>query len=107
VTPDRSKSPEDDRVVPFRPRARSTRRPSWQQPPAPPARGFAKYEGGDGDDNYRHRMVVNLAALAFTIALTIAGVWLAMQLAELRKKEDCILSGRHNCNPIDVDALKR
>ena len=53
------------------------------------------------------RMVVNLAALVFTIALTIAGVWLAMQIAELRKNEDCILSGRHNCNPIDVNTLKR
>ncbi len=108
MTPDRSKSTEDDRrVVPFRPRAHSARGSSWRQPPTPPAGGFAKYEGGEGDDNYRHRMMINLAALVFTIALTIAGVWLAMQIAELRKKEDCILSGRHNCNPIDVNTLKR
>jgi len=109
VAPDRSKSTEDDRrVVPFRPRERSAQGWSWQQPPpAPPTGGFAKYEGGDGDDNYRHRMIVNLVALVFTIALTIAGVWLAMQIAELRKKEDCVLTGRHNCNPIDVNTLKR
>ena len=108
MSSDGSKSTEDDRrVVPFRRRASSAQRWSWRQPPVPPGGGFAKYEGGEGEDNYRHRMMVNLAALLFTIALTIVGVWLAMQIAELRKNEDCVLIGRRNCNPIDVNTLKR
>ncbi len=65
----------------------------------------AKYEGGEvDDDNYRHRMMVNLAALAFTVVLAIAGAWLAIQIADMRKNQDCVLSGRRNCTPIDVKA---
>jgi hypothetical protein len=52
-------------------------------------------------------MMVNLAALAFTVALAIAGIWLAIQIADMRKNQDCLLSGRRNCAPIDVKALER
>jgi hypothetical protein len=38
-------------------------------------------------------MIVNLAALAFTVALAVAGVWLAIQIADMRKNQDCLLSG--------------
>jgi hypothetical protein len=34
-------------------------------------------------------------------------VWLAMQIANMRKNQDCLLSGRRNCAPIDVPALER
>ena len=64
-------------------------------------------KAGEYDDNYRHRMMVNLAALGFTAVLAVAGVWLVMQLADLRKNQDCVLSGRRNCAPIDVKALER
>ena len=64
-------------------------------------------KAGHYDDNYRHRMMVNLAALGFTGVLAIAGVWLVMQLADLRKNQDCVLSGRRNCAPIDVKAMER
>ena len=115
MPPDRSKSTDDDhRVVPFRPRRGSTDRDEWgwqahpPQPPDPPVPDLAKYEGGgEYDDNYRHRMMVNIAALSFTAVLAIAGVWLVMQLADLRKNQDCVLSGRRNCAPIDVKALER
>jgi hypothetical protein len=39
--------------------------------------------------------------------LALAGVWLAMQLAEMRKNQDCVLSGRRNCAPIEVTAPPR
>ena len=81
--------------------------PGASQPPAPPVEGLAKYEGGEHDDNYRHRMIVNLAALLFTVALAIAGMWLVLQIADMRKNQDCVLSGRRNCTPIDVKALER
>jgi hypothetical protein len=115
VTPDRSKVTDDDRrVLPFRPRGPSAGgNHGWHwrlrapQTPPPPVEGLAKYEGGEQDDNYRHRMIVNLAALVFTVALAIAGAWLVIQIADMRKKQDCVLSGRRNCTPIDVNALER
>ena len=44
---------------------------------------------------------------AFTVALAVAGIWLAIQIADMRKNQDCLLSGRRNCAPIDVKALER
>ncbi|HEY6995854.1 MAG TPA: hypothetical protein VH397_19290 [Xanthobacteraceae bacterium] len=114
MTPDRSTASDDDRrVVPFRPQRAGARGGGWRwplrapHPSAPPVEGLAKYEGGDLDDDYRHRMVVNLAALVFTVMLTLAGIWLVMQLAELRKNQDCVLTGRRNCAPIEVNAPER
>ncbi len=115
VTPDHSKATDDDRrILPFRPRgAGANGKLGWRlgpgasPPPAPPVEGLAKYEGGEHDDNYRHRMIVNLAALLFTVALATAGMWLVLQIADMRKNQDCVLSGRRNCTPIDVKALER
>jgi hypothetical protein len=111
MTPDSSKASDDDhQVVPFRPRrggpgADGGRRHA--RSPASPVEGLAKYEGGELDDDYRHRMKVNLAALAFTVVLALAGVWLVLQLAEMRKSQDCVLSGRRNCAPIEVTTPQR
>jgi hypothetical protein len=113
VTPDRSDAPDDDhQVIPFRPRgAAASSGWRWRlhaSPPAPtPVEGLEKYEGGEQDDDYRHRMMVNFAALGVTVLLSIAGIWLVIQLADLRKNQDCILSGRRNCAPIDVKMQER
>lgn len=114
MTSDRPKGPDDEhRVIPFRPRGTGVTRGRWgwplrnSQPQPPPVEGLAKYEGGDQEDNYRHRMLVNLAGLLFTVALAAAGVWLVGQIAEMRKNQDCVLSGRRNCTPIDINALER
>ena len=102
MTSERSNASDDDhRVVPFRPRGARARGGGWRWPRrtlgASPVEDLAKYEGGDEqDDNYRHRMMVNLAALGVTIALAVAGVWLAIQIADMRKNQDCLLSGRRN-----------
>ena len=42
-------------------------------------------------------MLANVAAFAFTVALTAIGIWLAMSIADLRKTQDCVLMGRHDC----------
>ena len=110
MPPERSQATDDDqRVVPFRPRGAHPQRWRWpRRAPEPTAvEGLAKYEGGEEVDNYRHRMMVNVAALLFTVVLSIAGVWLVIQLAEMRKNQDCVLSGRRNCAPIDVKAIDR
>jgi hypothetical protein len=52
-------------------------------------------------------MLVNIAAIVFTILLASAGAWLAINLADMRKTQDCFLSGRRNCTPIDVQQLDR
>jgi hypothetical protein len=98
--------PDDDgRVVPFRPRG--SRRWHWPtsrpvQAGDPPVGDLAKYERGESEADYRHRMKMNLLALAVTILLVIAGIWLAETMAEMQRIQDCVLSGRHNCAPIHV-----
>jgi hypothetical protein len=56
----------------------------------------------DEPDDFRHRMLANLAALAFTIALTAIGIWLAMSIADMRKTQDCVLMGRRDCAHIST-----
>jgi hypothetical protein len=53
-------------------------------------------------DDFRHRMLANLAAFAFTVALTAIGIWLAMSIADLRKTQDCVLMGRRDCARIST-----
>jgi hypothetical protein len=101
---------DDRRVVPFRSRSARTSGRTQQRPQSPPAPedALAKYEGGEErEDAYRHRMMVNLAAFAFIIVLALAGVWLAMEIIQMRTNQDCILSGRRNCAPIDLNTPER
>ena len=59
---------------------------------------LARYERDrDEPDDYRHRMLANVAAFAFTVALTAIGIWLAVSIADMRKTQDCVLTGRRDC----------
>jgi hypothetical protein len=75
------------------------------RPYVPPAvdDDLAKYARGHESDDYRHRMVVNAAAFLFVIALIGAGLWLAQSMADLRRNQDCVIAGRRNCVPIEVN----
>jgi hypothetical protein len=42
-----------------------------------------------------------LAGLAIAVVLLAVGVWLAHQLSAASKMQDCLMSGRTNCNVID------
>jgi hypothetical protein len=88
-------SDDDERVVSFR-----SGRPV-AKPPAAPVEDLAKYHGTESEEEYRHRMIVNIAALAFIVALVAAGWWLAGAMVEMRKNEDCVVSGRRDCVPIE------
>lgn len=69
----------------------------------PAASDLSRYERPrDEGDDFRHRMLANVAALAFTVALTAIGIWLAMSIADLRKTQDCVLMGRRDCARISV-----
>jgi len=69
--------------------------------PPPPGAGPGPAPEEQGGDDYRHRMIVNLAALGFVVALIAAGIWLADTMAAMRKAQDCVASGRRNCAPIE------
>ncbi len=68
----------------------------------PPVGDLAKYERGAEADDYRHRMIVNTVAFVFVIALIGAGLWLADTMAQMRRNQDCVLSGRRGCTPVEV-----
>lgn len=92
-----SSSENERRVVSFRRdkvRARA--------PDASPVESLAKYERGEDSDDYRHRMIVNAAVFVFIIGLIGAALWLADTMATMRKNQDCVLSGRRGCTPVEV-----
>ncbi len=95
-----SSSGGEHRVLSFRRGPAGARRPT---PAPPPVDDLAKFARGDDNDDYRHRMIVNVAAFLFVMALIAAGLWLADTLAELRRNQDCVMSGRRNCAPIEVN----
>ncbi|HEY3679251.1 MAG TPA: hypothetical protein VGL45_11090 [Bradyrhizobium sp.] len=41
-----------------------------------------------------------IAGLAIAVVLLVAGLWLAHQLTAASKMQDCVMSGRTNCNVI-------
>jgi hypothetical protein len=96
---------DDHRVLKFRPRTMA-KPPGWQaETSREGSQGDARQQGDlsryqrsrDEPDDFRHRMLANLAAFAFTVALTAIGIWLAMSIADLRKTQDCVLMGRRDC----------
>ncbi len=90
-------SEEEHRVLQFRPRVLA--RPHVQRLDTPhEASDLSRYERApDEPDDFRHRMLANIAAFAFTVALTAVGIWLAMSIADLRRTQDCVLMGRRDC----------
>jgi hypothetical protein len=43
-----------------------------------------------------------LVGLLITVVLFAVGWWLARELTNASKMQDCLMSGRTNCNPIDA-----
>ena len=104
-------SQEEHRVLKFRPRTLAhppgrrgdrgdqTQRENTRQEP----NDLSRYERDrDEPDDFRHRMLANVAAFAFTVALMAIGIWLAMSISDLRKTQDCVLMGRRDCAPIST-----
>jgi hypothetical protein len=104
-------SEEEHRVLKFRPRTMARppgrrgdeRDPDFRKDAPGEPNDLSRYERPrDEPDDFRQRMLANLAALAFTVALTAVGIWLAMSIADLRKTQDCVLMGRRNCAHIST-----
>ena len=98
------KAPSQDvgRVLQFRPRTRAPIR----DPNRPSVDDLSKYAQA-GDDDYRHRMLMNGIAMLVAVLLVGCGIWLTSAIVQMRKNQDCVLSGRRDCAPIDVNVLKR
>ncbi|MDB5584750.1 MAG: hypothetical protein JWR80_9926 [Bradyrhizobium sp.] len=100
-------SDDEHRVLKFRPRTMAhppgQRMEPDQQQPQDLTRDLSRFERGrEEPDEFRHRMLANVAALAFTVALTAIGIWLAVSIADLRKNQDCVLMGRRDCAQIST-----
>jgi hypothetical protein len=105
-----SKTQEPGRVLKFPLRGRHQqplRNPLATPDGDEPIDDLAQYEEEDREIDYRHRMIMNVIAVAVVALLVGAGVWLADTIADMQKIQDCMLQGRQNCAPIDVPPLKR
>jgi hypothetical protein len=90
----------EHRVLPFR-----ARQPVHRPPPPgsdSPVEDLKRFERPDGDDDFRHRMWMNVLAGGFLLLLVGGGIWMADYLAAMRKNQDCVLSGRRNCNKFEA-----
>jgi hypothetical protein len=68
--------------------------------PGPPANDSKPDE--DAPESDRERMTINLVIGAFLALFIGAGVWLANAMVDVRKNQDCVLSGRKSCADIPV-----
>lgn len=57
--------------------------------------------GNRPQDASPNRTRANVAVAIITVALVAGGIWLAHLLADMRRVQDCVMSGRTNCAPIE------
>jgi len=99
-----SPSEPQGRVLQFRRRSGLPAR----KPAPPTVPDLEKYERAPEEpDDFRHRMVMNGLGLVVTMVLIAGGLWIAEVMAHMRKDQDCALSGRTNCIPVEVPATER
>jgi len=53
-------------------------------------------------EEMRDRRAANMFLLVAGAVLVGVGVWLANAMIDARKADDCLSSGRRNCNPIEA-----
>ena len=83
------------------------RLPPRRTPGVPPSRLPTRPAIQRSDDDEDNRITLSLAALAVILLLAVAALYLVEQIGVENKLEDCVLSGRTNCDPIDPAALQR
>jgi hypothetical protein len=59
------------------------------------------------EDEEGDRRTANIALIVGFVVLVGGGIWLANAMIEARKADECMSSGRRNCNPIDVPVRER
>ena len=67
-----------------------------------PQRTEKAQEGAEaGSRKSRETRTPAIAGLAIAVVLLIVGLWLAHELTAASKMQDCLMSGRSNCNVIE------
>lgn len=103
--PDNSAHDCEPRVIRFPEASRERPQPAPQTgEPVRDLRSFAHI--GDTDD-YPQRMKSNFAAGMIVLLLIAGGLWIADSLARMQKDQDCVLSGRRGCSPVEVPLAPR
>lgn len=57
--------------------------------------------GDDQEDEEGDRRLANIVLAVAFVLLVGGGIWLANAMIEARKADECMSSGRRNCNPIE------
>jgi hypothetical protein len=78
---------KDDKIVAFKEKQAEARRAAMPKP---------------DPDEERRRTRTNIAALILAAVLVGVGWFLVHQLGQSARMQDCLMSGRTNCAPIDV-----
>jgi hypothetical protein len=55
-------------------------------------------------ESEEERRLANWVLLVGAVVLIGGGIWLANAMIDARKADECMSSGRRNCNPIEVPA---
>ena len=83
----------DDRVVPLRKTAASGGRVMVNPKPQGSGEGqprigdLDRYPQADEPDDYRHRMMTNVAGVVVVVLLIAIGIWIADTMASMRKNQ--------------------
>jgi hypothetical protein len=94
--------PETGSVILFRPRQAGRRTPGpWPRPQGAAGLRRPLLVHEDNDD---HRRRIHALGLAFCLILSVVGVWLANEFTEMKRVQDCVLSGRTGCIPLKMAA---
>jgi hypothetical protein len=56
------------------------------------------------EQDARDRRVANIFLLVAGAVVVGVGIWLANAMIDARRADECMATGRRNCNPIDVPA---
>jgi hypothetical protein len=63
---------------------------------------FARTERTMTDPDQGENRRPAIAGLAIAVVLLVVGLWLAHELTASSKMQDCLMSGRTNCNVIET-----
>ncbi len=75
---------------------------------SPPVRDLSKFSHAANEhDDFSHRMKMNALAGAVLLVLIGGGLWIVDVMTQVRKNQDCVLSGRRNCASISVPETTR
>lgn len=107
-------SEEHGRILRFKPRnapkpgAFGNLARNSPQPDESSVRDLRKFSSSDAElDDFSHRMKMNAMVAVVLVILTGCGMWIIDTMAQVRKNQDCVLSGRRNCMAISAPAADR